>query len=398
MSRRAPNASLPPVTPLGRSRTLSFTSATQPTSAAARDALELQPGARERREDAASDYTSDIYPGTDAPRLKSSAVGKSEQGLQTRQEQEEEMAALATDRKSMTDLSALFHNDTIAHTFPYERSTFFRKSPVRLMSNQSNITREQQGAPLFQLQHSNQQSNQYPFATESMDHDLPHRSQSRAGRSSTPAPIDASQSNPEEILRSSERSKYRSWREGKAKLNGMSIAASQQRRALGDSNEVDKRIDAKMLPELGTNVRSRKTSHYLGLFKDNEANPKPYDDGATLHLPVTLPGSDIKRDVEHGTATASRARSTSIKARKANDSNASRDASSRAQSRQGRAAEINKTVGDAHDVPPKLLEEIRNHRRLIPSPRRKSSSDRPGKVAGHRDSVRVAFAVRSDIC
>lgn len=55
-------------------------------------------------------------------------------------------------------------------------------------------------------------------------------------------------------------------------MEGMSIRQSQNRNVLEDGTEVDHRIDAKMpKPESGVNVRSRKTSHFLGLFKDEDA-------------------------------------------------------------------------------------------------------------------------------
>lgn len=86
------------------------------------------------------------------------------------------------------------------------------------------------------------------------------------------------------------RSKYRSWRKGNAKMHGLSIAASQDLRTSEDlpvrAADVDKRIDAK-LPKasVGSSARSRKTSHYLGLFKDDrQSNGKPEpesNDGAS---------------------------------------------------------------------------------------------------------------------
>ncbi|GAM90065.1 hypothetical protein ANO11243_081050 [Dothideomycetidae sp. 11243] len=79
------------------------------------------------------------------------------------------------------------------------------------------------------------------------------------------------QSSPDDLHYNAARERYRSWRQGNAKPDGMSIRESQSRKILEDGVEVDRRIDAKMpKQELGTNVRSRKTSHYLGLFKDEE--------------------------------------------------------------------------------------------------------------------------------
>lgn len=74
---------------------------------------------------------------------------------------------------------------------------------------------------------------------------------------------------------SAERQQYRSWRKGKAKLAGMTIAQSQRRQSRAELG-VDKVIDAQLpQPEPpAANVRSRKASHYLGLFKENEGTSR----------------------------------------------------------------------------------------------------------------------------
>lgn len=75
--------------------------------------------------------------------------------------------------------------------------------------------------------------------------------------------------------RSAERQQYRSWRSGKAKMEGMTIAESQRRLSQPDAL-VENIIDAQ-LPQPDpnvANVRSRKASHYLGLFKENDADQR----------------------------------------------------------------------------------------------------------------------------
>jgi len=59
-------------------------------------------------------------------------------------------------------------------------------------------------------------------------------------------------------------------------MQGKTIAESQRpARETQDVPDVERKIDAKMpKPEQGQNVRSRKTSHYLGLFKENEQQVK----------------------------------------------------------------------------------------------------------------------------
>ena len=76
------------------------------------------------------------------------------------------------------------------------------------------------------------------------------------------------------VARSAEREQYRSWRQGNAKLDGLSIAESQRRQSRAE-NGVDQIIDAQLPPAESTApVRSRKTSHYLGLFKDHDTEER----------------------------------------------------------------------------------------------------------------------------
>lgn len=74
---------------------------------------------------------------------------------------------------------------------------------------------------------------------------------------------------------SAERQQYRSWRKGQAKIDGMTIKESQRKASKGDIS-MDRVIDAQMppQPEAATNTRSRKASHYLGLFRENEAEER----------------------------------------------------------------------------------------------------------------------------
>ena len=78
-------------------------------------------------------------------------------------------------------------------------------------------------------------------------------------------------------------------------MEGLSIAESQNRKPGEDGTEVDKRIDAKMpKPELGANVRSRKTSHYLGLFKNEE--PEEQDESLAVRPTVATRNSEGRSD------------------------------------------------------------------------------------------------------
>ncbi|KAF2495852.1 SAICAR synthase-like protein [Lophium mytilinum] len=66
------------------------------------------------------------------------------------------------------------------------------------------------------------------------------------------------------------RMRYRSWREGKATLGAVGSAAVRSKSR--DGSHVDKKIEATLLKaEHVPAPRSRKASHYLGLFKENDA-------------------------------------------------------------------------------------------------------------------------------
>lgn len=388
MSRRAPNASSPSVTPLARART-SPSSAAVSTTAAARNDLDSQFFAKNNV--SADSPTSHTKHAVNTSRLSdSTSEDEQEQGKEQGQKQEDMAVSPATDRKSLTDLSALFQTSHSVHAFPYERSAMFHKSPVRSVQNHPSIALKQQDTAVVEPQHRNPEQSQQPKLADQMDQEFAHQSRSRLDRPSTPATINLGRSSPEDILRSEERSKYRSWRQGKAKLTGMSIAASQQRRAPGDTDEVDKRIDAKLLPEMGSNVRSRKTSHYLGLFKDNEPEPKALDDGAIAQLHGVSPTAVIKRELAVDSSSGQH-RSGFLSARRTQDEKLSGGAVPRPQSKQQRSLGIDSRADGAHNVPPNLLEEIRNHRHLIPSTRRRSSHDRSGKATTPRDPVSLDY-------
>lgn len=75
---------------------------------------------------------------------------------------------------------------------------------------------------------------------------------------------------------SQERLKYRSWRQGQPMFTGKTMANPEAAEDDEAQDIVDKKIEATLpRPEQKTNARSRKTSHYLGLFlghQDDQAN------------------------------------------------------------------------------------------------------------------------------
>jgi inositol-hexakisphosphate 5-kinase len=70
-----------------------------------------------------------------------------------------------------------------------------------------------------------------------------------------------------------ERFRYRSWREGKASIDGHLLTGKSHHRTVDINTHVDKKIQA-TLPKVDppvTAARSRKASQYLGLFRENDA-------------------------------------------------------------------------------------------------------------------------------
>ncbi|KAF2145567.1 uncharacterized protein K452DRAFT_315786 [Aplosporella prunicola CBS 121167] len=103
----------------------------------------------------------------------------------------------------------------------------------------------------------------------------------------------------QDTLDSDERVRYRSWREGKPTLSVGAMAAHQHAKD-GGNTRVDKKIEA-TLPKAEPSAvaaRSRKASHYLGLFKENEA-AQEQKKRAREHLDAELAKQESR---EHSTA------------------------------------------------------------------------------------------------
>lgn len=149
-----------------------------------------------------------------------------------------------------------------------------------------------------------------------------------------------------DMERSVEREQYRSWREGKAKLNGMTIAQSQRRQSRAEG-DVDRYIDARISrPEAQfANVRSRKASHYLGLFREREDEEKRHADKQRAN------DQQWERDSEFS-------------------GRGQTDGKDIAGDKYGGAVHGFKQ-GMAPHLPLELLEDIRNHHQLAPGAGRK---------------------------
>ena len=147
------------------------------------------------------------------------------------------------------------------------------------------------------------------------------------------------------VAHSAERQQYRSWRQGKAKVDGMSIAQSQRRQTRME-NGVDTVIDAQLPPPEPAiaNVRSRKASHVLGLFKDHGPGAGQ-EAGSQRH--------DLDREP----------RARDPKSREGAEQ-LNRHGDTRAEA--STAQDLQTTGPPAQNLPLELLEEIRNHHHLAP--------------------------------
>ncbi|KAF2217033.1 hypothetical protein CERZMDRAFT_108886 [Cercospora zeae-maydis SCOH1-5] len=166
-----------------------------------------------------------------------------------------------------------------------------------------------------------------------------------------PATPDSMPSSPDDANdQSAERQQYRSWRQGEAKMHGLTIAQSQRKASTVVRDDVDKVIDAQLpQPEPVAAVRARKASHYLGLFRENEQEEKRETERKKSGRGKDASKSQISRDLEEQA-----------------------DGSSRGQTIPEIVEEEDGdyvTVSEqdmAQTLPLGLLEEIRNHHHLVP--------------------------------
>lgn len=168
----------------------------------------------------------------------------------------------------------------------------FDKTPIKQLSNRSGLSSQhhQHHHNNHSQHHHHRQHDQqisapppsgpesHPVANDRQAHVTADNTINDSTKKSRPTtPLNVNQPPFDALQSSAERKSYRSWREGKGKMKGKTIAESQ--RATKEAEHVERKIDAKMpKPEQGQNVRSRKTSHYLGLFKNNEQESKKAED------------------------------------------------------------------------------------------------------------------------
>jgi hypothetical protein len=200
--------------------------------------------------------------------------------------------------------------------------------------------------------------------SEVLEDDVPTPREARSPAPNTPDPTNkpGKVAFANDVEGSAERQQYRSWRAGKAKLEGLSIAQSQRRQSRADLGE-DQVIDAQLPPPevAAVNVRSRKASHYLGLFKENE--------GSSHQQHVTHKLQDLINQ----------------KQQPVDDQSGQAPSENQDNTHQGSE--------ETQRMPLDLLDEIRNHHYIAPGKARKISypktlSGHDGERLGHQDRNR----------
>ncbi|KAF2842195.1 SAICAR synthase-like protein [Patellaria atrata CBS 101060] len=210
---------------------------------------------------------------------------------------------------------------------------------------------------------------------------------SPADRPSTPQDDQFARSPDENLQNDTERIRYRSWREGRAyPVGGSSTLLPKVQ--LRDDSGIEKKIDAKLPKvEQPSQVRSRKTSHYLGLFKENDMSQeqKGREDWGRAREQLTEPTKPSMPDDKRASGSSfldTRPHSVGFIERSGNKEIpalpefSSKDRLPRDDDGSETENELKQkqVLPDrAHMFPLRLLEEIRNHHNLTPGAGKGSS-------------------------
>ncbi|KAK0282037.1 inositol polyphosphate kinase kcs1 [Friedmanniomyces endolithicus] len=212
------------------------------------------------------------------------------------------------------------------------------------------------------------------------DEDMPSPAADQTSSPVTPVEVTKASKSSTEAELSVEREQYRSWRQGEAKMSGMTIAQS-QRHQRGVEHGVDKVVDARMPRADGSavNLRSRKGSHYLGLFRENEAEERRQADKQKAE--------DIHEGInERSIAETGRSKRSvrKLEPTVSEDVDAEENGSTAAVS-----------MDDLpHRLPVNLLEEIRNHHQLAPG--RERHAPYSEEISAQDRSDRTPIASRDE--
>lgn len=328
-----------------------------------------QPQLSERDSIFATHYTGDDSVAS-APRPSSRPEGTTK----GRQEEEGTIAeepdmAVSLPQRSFIQPASRLNKDVSPSEMSFTKEDF-PKSPVKRPSSRSNLPLQYQRRSLYDLADLGgmaipQEQHQEKDTRLPNETTTPVPSAPNTPNISTPKQVQFM----EDIDGSAERQQYRSWRTGKAKLEGLTIAQSQRRQSRAEIG-VDKVIDAQLpQPEPPVNVRSRKASHYLGLFKENDAASRRQSDKPKPHR---IAEDDQEPQDRDGSAESLKVSRPSVE----KDVEAVEDGN--------RVTVSAKRM--SQQLPLGLLEEIRNHHHLAPGQARKIPY---AKAAPSRDVDRV---------
>ncbi|KAK4543574.1 hypothetical protein LTR36_005469 [Oleoguttula mirabilis] len=351
-SPSAHDVAVTPPLATARSHRTQSSSALHTPGARIHDAVQPQPQLSERDSIFATHYVPSTSPVT-SPRLTPKRGGTTQRGGNggSDDDDDDELMALAPlpPPSSAMPSSAVGHDTTALHGAADKRRPNITSLPLqyhrRSLYDLHDLGALPLAAYLRDVQHGD-------MSTHQAEH-------SKQTPPATP-PVAAPQAqDAPDLERSTERQQYRSWRQGEAKLEGMSIAQSQRKQSVAEIG-VEKVVDARM-PRAGqvSNARSRKASHYLGLFRENEADEKRQADKQRARkVQEATDDLAIEEDVEDGEERAPKpARSVSEEAETLEDGNAVTISKDRL----------------AHHLPIDLLEDIRNHHHLAPGAAHKIS-------------------------
>lgn len=279
----------------------------------------------------------------------------------------EEQMAVSLPSMTSTGLTSSMSKDMPSSALALYQSPTFNTSTARRRPSRSSLPLQWHRRSLYDLH----ELSALPLAAElpETDNGTPGSTISvKKQGSSTPNSVSGEPYDAQHLEQSTERRQYRSWRQGKAKLSGMSIAQSQRQQIRAEYG-VDRVIDAQLpKPEQpSANVRSRKTSHYLGLFRENEAEERRAADKAKArHTYETRDDSILDRH------------ESVVKQDTANKSEP-------ALVNKAKATKYDNAVTVPEDrlpdhLPLNLLEEIRNHQQIAPASSQESTNPKTAQI------------------
>ncbi|KAH0172654.1 SAICAR synthase-like protein, partial [Aureobasidium melanogenum] len=343
--------------------------------------------------------TSPQQPTKDPPLERASLISQALQRRQLRQESQTEDVSHLNDQplQPRGDIATPTHHQK--QSLDRHQSSLDHDAAMSASSLSPMRTSMTDLSMLFHtLPHTDLNRLPYPLASKSNRHSLYDPQLSSAlERPVTPTASNKSElpkgTTVEDLQSSAHRSSYRAWRQGQGRMAGKSIAESQGRNLALADNDVDRKIDAKM-PKIdqGLNVRSRKTSHYLGLFKDHDSEHEKRRDKKDKEKHVeesqekdqqVLSAINERNDYNTTDVPSSIAVNDGLSAEPATDTD-NQDVASKtvlasstfeAEAEQKPLTRNNAEGRIAHQIPPSLLEEIRNHHIILGPSNSKAPSE-----------------------